>query len=43
MKVDVMESKENSKSELDWDSRKESKQGKDKYKGWNIYKALIVL
>jgi hypothetical protein len=43
MKVDLMESKGNSKSELSWDSKKESKQGEDKYKGWNIYKALIVL
>jgi hypothetical protein len=43
MKVDLKESKETSKSESSWKSSKESKQGDDIYKGWNIYKTLIFL
>ncbi len=43
MKVDLKESKENSKSKLGWISNKESYQGEDKYGGWNTCKTLMVL
>ncbi len=43
MKVDLKEYKENSKFDSSWESNKESRQGEEKFKGWNTCKALIVL
>jgi hypothetical protein len=37
VKVNLKGSKENSKFESGWKSPKESKQGKNKSKGWNAY------
>jgi hypothetical protein len=42
MKVDLKESKKNSKSKLGWISNKESYQREDKYGGSNTCKTLMV-
>jgi hypothetical protein len=42
MKSNLKESKKNSKFELNWKSTKGSKQGKDKFDSWKVYKTLMI-
>lgn len=42
MKANLNESRENSKSKLNWKFTKEFEQGVDRFEGWNVYKTPMI-